>query len=92
VSTEWIVLVWSMKYVVTITKVFTYTNHIGNWTIFSRVATRSRIKIYPKNKPAKNARNNGNLTRRTSELHERAINSKKRPHCHLFLRRIQERL
>ena len=39
---------------------------------------------YPKNKPTKNARKNGNLRKRTSELRERAINSKKRSHCHLF--------
>jgi len=26
--------------------------------------------------------------KRTSELHERAINSKKRSHCNLFLRRM----
>ena len=34
-------------------------------TIFSRAATRSRMKMYigyPKNKPTKNARNHGNLT------------------------------
>ena len=30
--------------------------------------------------------------KRTSELYERAINSKKRSHCHLFQRRMQERL
>ena len=39
----------------------------------------------PKNKPNKNARNHGNLTMRTSELHERAINSKKRLQCYYFL-------
>jgi len=38
----------------------------------------ARKCIYPKNKPTKNARNNGNLTKRTSELHETAINSKKK--------------
>jgi len=41
--------------------------------------------IYPKNKPDKNARNHENLTKRASELRERAINSKKRLQCHLFL-------
>jgi len=40
--------------------------------------------------PAKIARNDRNLTKRTSELHERAVNSKKRSHCHLFLRRIRK--
>jgi len=44
--------------------------------------------IYPKNKPTKKARTHGNLTKKTSELHERAINSKKRSHCNLFLRRM----
>jgi len=29
-----------------------------------------------------------NLTKRTSELHKRAINYKKRSHGHLFLRRM----
>ena len=71
---------------------FAYTNHTDNYTIFSRAATRSHIKnIYPKIKPDKNARNTGNLTKKTSELHERGIHSKKKSHCHLFLRRIQER-
>jgi len=46
------------------------------------------MKMYiSENKPTKNARNLGNLTERTSELHDRAINSKKRLHCHLFQRR-----
>jgi len=36
----------------------------------------------------KNSRNNGNLTNGTDEQDERAINSKKRSHCHLFLRRM----
>ena len=44
--------------------------------------------IYQKNKPTKNAWNLGNLTKRTSELHERAVNSKKRSHCHLSQRRM----
>jgi len=30
----------------------------------------------------RNARNHGYLTKTTCELHERAINSKKRSHCH----------
>jgi len=55
--------------------------------MFSREATRSRMKIlYPKNKPTKNDRNRGNSTKRTSEPHERAINSKKKSQCHLFFR------
>jgi len=41
-----------------------------------------------KNKPTKNVRNLGNLTKRTSEVQERAIDSKKRLHCYLFQRRI----
>jgi len=44
--------------------------------------------IYPKNKLTKNARNHGNLTKRTSQLHERTINSKKISHCHLSQRRM----
>ena len=44
--------------------------------------------LYPKNKPAKNARNGGNWTKRTSERHERALISKKRSLSHLFLRRM----
>jgi len=28
--------------------------------------------------------------KRSSELHERIVNSKKRSHCHLFLRRMEE--
>jgi len=43
-------------------------------------------------KPIKNARNRGKLTKKTSEPHERAINSKKRSQCHLFFRRTWERL
>jgi len=39
-----------------------------------------------KNKPAKNFRNHGSLTGRISEVHERAINSKKKSHCHLVLK------
>ena len=42
----------------------------------------------PKNKPRENTGNHRNLTKRTSELHERAISSKKRSHCHLFLKRM----
>jgi len=42
----------------------------------------------PKNRLTKNARYLGNLTKRTSELHERAIHSKKRSHCHLSQRRM----
>ena len=44
--------------------------------------------IYPKNKPTENARTHGYLPKRASELHERAINSKKRSQCHLFFRRM----
>jgi len=44
--------------------------------------------LYLKNKSTKNASNHGNLTKTTSELHERAINSTKRSQCHLFLRRM----
>jgi len=36
----------------------------------------------------KKARILGNLTKRTSEPHERSINSKKRLHCNLFLIRM----
>jgi len=35
-------------------------------------------RTYPKNKPTKNGKNHGNLTKRTSELHEKAINSRKK--------------
>jgi len=34
----------------------------------------------------KNAKYHGNLTNRTSDLHEGAINSKQRSHCHFLLR------
>ena len=44
--------------------------------------------IYPKKKPTENARNHGNITKRTSELRESAINSKKRSQCHLIFRRM----
>ena len=36
---------------------------------------------HPKNKPRKNARNHGNVTKRISKLHQRAINSKKKSHA-----------
>ena len=38
--------------------------------------------IYPKINLQRNARNHGNVTKRTCELHERAINSKKGSYCH----------
>jgi len=41
-----------------------------------------------KNKPTKNVRNHGNLKKIISEIHERAMNSKKKSHCNLVLRRI----
>jgi len=58
--------------------------------IFSTPATRSGMEMYTSEKQTdkKNVRNHNNLTKRTSELHERAINSKKRSQCHLFLRRM----
>jgi len=43
--------------------------------LHENVSTR-KIKLQ------RNARNHGNLTKATCELHERAINSKKRSHCH----------
>jgi len=46
--------------------------------------------MHPKNKPTKHARNHGNLMKRISKLHERAINSKKRSHCYLFLRKCRK--
>jgi len=48
--------------------------------------------IYPKKKPTENARNYGNVTKRTSELRESAITSKERSHCHLIFGRMYERL
>ena len=66
-------------------------NQTDSLTIFSMEATRSRIKMYsmyPKSEPIKNARNHGNLPKRTSELHEKAKNSKKRSQCRLFFRRM----
>jgi len=42
---------------------------------------------YPNHKANKNGRNNGNSTKRT-DLHETAINSMKRSHCHLFLKQM----
>ena len=50
------------------------------------------VYLHPQNKPTKNAKNHGNFTKRTSELHERAINSKKRSQCHLLFRGMYERL
>jgi len=46
------------------------------------------LMIRLKNEPITNARNHGNLTKRTSELYERAINCKKRLQCHLLFRRM----
>jgi len=47
------------------------------------------MKIYISEKwTYKKARNHGNFTKRTSELQERAINSKKRSHCHLSSSRM----
>jgi len=91
-STESIVLVWSIKYVIT-----------TSFVQLIRSTTRRHFRgrkhgpawkcIYPKRKPIKkNSRNHGNLTKRTSELHERAINCKKRSHWLWFLRRMKERL
>ena len=61
----------------TTTRYFRWRQHHPAWE-----------RIYPKNKPTKNARNHGNLTKRTSELHGKAINSKKKSHCHLLLTRL----
>jgi len=47
------------------------------------------MKMYTsKTKTTKDARNHGNLTKRTSELHKRAINPKKISQCYLFFRRM----
>jgi len=52
VSTEWIVLIWFIKYVV---NTYTYYhkkmslgtgNQIDSWAVFSRAATRSCMKMY----------------------------------------------
>ena len=48
--------------------------------------------IYRKSKPTKHTRNHENLTKRTSELQERAIIPNKRLQWHLFFRRMYERL
>jgi len=42
---------------------------------------------YPKKKPTKIAGIHGNFMKRTFELHESAINYKKRTHCYMFLRK-----
>jgi len=63
----------------------------GRWNtshLPTLAATRSRMKMYISEQPNKNARHQGKLTKRTSELHEKAINSKKRLECHLFFRRM----
>ena len=75
-STEWIVLVCSTKYVITV---------IINKGVYIQVIRSTARRyflgqqhgptwkcIHPKNKPTNNARNHGNLTKRTSELHKRA--------------------
>jgi len=88
VSTEWIVLVCTIKYAVTLTKEFTSSSSDrqledisegGNTVLHENVYIQINLK---------NARNLGNWTKRTSELHERAINAKKRSYCHLFQRRM----
>jgi len=89
VSTEWIVLVFFHK----------ICGYYNKWVYVQLIRSTTRGYfwgqqhgpvwkcMYLENKPTKNARNLGNLTKRTSELHERAINSRKRSHCHLFQRR-----
>jgi len=89
VVTERIVLVCSIKYVVTMTKEFAYSSdrqlddisQSGNTVLHENVYIR---KINPR----KNTINPGNFTKRSSELQERVINSKKRSHCHLFFGRM----
>jgi len=95
VSTEWIVLVSFIKYVATYDKKGVYVQVVRST---ARRYFRERQQgptwtwIHPKIKPTKNARNHGNLTKRTSELRERTINSKKRSQCHLSFRRIGKAL
>ena len=74
-SSEWIVLVCFMKHVVTITVKKVYVQVIRSTArryFRGRQHGPARKCIHPKNKPTKNARNHGNVTKRTSELHERA--------------------
>ena len=91
VSTEWIVLVW-----LKIRGYYYYKKGVYVQVIRSTPRRYFRERqhgpawksLCPKNKPPKNARNHGNLTKRTSQLHERAINSKKTSLCHLLFRRM----
>jgi len=46
VPTEWIVLVWSIKHVATITKEFCIANQINNQTLFSKGALQSCVKMF----------------------------------------------
>jgi len=87
-STEWIVFVRSIKYVVTITKELTYSSpdrqladisegsntDLHEYAYFRKINLQKTLEI--------------SEIQRTSELHERTINSKKRSHCHLFQRRM----
>jgi len=91
VSIEWIVLASSIKYVATIIIKMEFTYRLSDRQlddIFERGNTVPHEHAYTQRETTKNARNHGNLTKRTSELRERAINSKKRSQCHLSFRRM----
>jgi len=63
VSTEWIVLVWSIKYAVTITKEFTYSSsdrQLEDISENGNTVLHGNVYI-PKNRLTKNARYLGNL-------------------------------
>jgi len=64
VSTEWIVLVCSIKYVVTVTKKGVYIQVIRSTArryFWGQQHVPTWKCIHPKTKPAKTARNHGNL-------------------------------
>ena len=54
-----------------------YINDLPSTTKLTPTLFEDPNTVYPKIKPSKNARNHGKLTIRTSEPHERVINSKK---------------
>jgi len=84
------VLVSSIKYVVTITikKEFTYRQsdrQLDNSFERGNTVLHEHVHIKKTQKSRK-------FNERTSELCERAINSKTRSQCHLSFRRMKERL
>jgi len=91
VSTEWIVLVWFIKYVVIIiTTKGVYVRIIrltARRYIFEGGNTVPHEDVYIRKTNLENARNHGYSTKRISELYEKAINSMKKLQSNLFFRR-----